>query len=405
MPKPRNLFPFIALRARPDGTIRPRFVPSARERALGFAGVDLKHPNGDWFTLDEVRDYARARHGEIVAARRGEERQAGRAPASVGDLLEAWINSPDVRALAAHTQRSYRDSVQAIRFAPRSKEDRAALRPRRVETFAGAPARAVGKPEVKAFFEYLVRVRGHHAASAAIAALRAAYSWGALDASWRLAANPAAALRLRKPAPRIMVYTIDEIRHLIATADVMGLASVGDSIMLGVFTGQRQGDRLALVDEGLVAGRRHFRQAKTGAVVAIPETPMLAERMREASARVAAIKLAMPEAARPKTAIVCEATRAPWNGSSYKHAFARVRAQAAIAMPSLGAKRDQDLRDTAVTWLARAGATLPEIAAITGHSLASIHGVLRHYLAITPELADTAIAKMVGWLDREGTAS
>ena len=64
-------------------------------------------------------------------------------------------------------------------------------------------------------------------------------------------------------------------------------------------------------------------------------------------------------------------------------------------------KRDQDLRDTAVTWLARAGCTLPEIASITGHSLRSIHQILQHYLAITPELADSAIAKLVAWMEKE----
>jgi integrase len=69
---------------------------------------------------------------------------------------------------------------------------------------------------------------------------------------------------------------------------------------------------------------------------------------------------------------------------------------------SLSFKRDQDLRDTAVTWLARAGATLPEIASITGHSLRSIHQVLQHYLAITPELSDSAIAKLVAWMKKEG---
>jgi len=60
---------------------------------------------------------------------------------------------------------------------------------------------------------------------------------------------------------------------------------------------------------------------------------------------------------------------------------------------SLADKHDQDLRDTAVTWLARAGATLPEIAAITGHILASIRTIMKHYLAISPELGDAGIEK------------
>lgn len=97
---------------------------------------------------------------------------------------------------------------------------------------------------------------------------------------------------------------------------------------------------------------------------------------------------------------VAAAARASWNGSSYKHAFARVRAAAARGMPSIAGKRDQDLRDTAVTWLARSTCTTAEIKAITGHTPGSIDTIFRHYLAITPELADTAITKMVAWLER-----
>lgn len=52
-----------------------------------------------------------------------------------------------------------------------------------------------------------------------------------------------------------------------------------------------------------------------------------------------------------------------------------------------------DLRDTGITRLALAGATVPEIHAISGHSMKTIHDVLRHYLAIDDRLADAAIAK------------
>ena len=122
--------------------------------------------------------------------------------------------------------------------------------------------------------------------------------------------------------------------------------------------------------------------------------------------RVAEIKLRF--GTRPTTIVVDEKTGLAYNEYSYRHAYAQVRALAIAGSAtlascgSLAGKRDQDLRDTAVTWLANAGATLPEIAAITGHSLRSIHDILKHYLAITPELADTAIAKLVRWMDKQG---
>lgn len=48
------------------------------------------------------------------------------------------------------------------------------------------------------------------------------------------------------------------------------------------------------------------------------------------------------------------------------------------------------------------GAALPKIAAITGHLLRPIHQILQHYLAITPELADSAIAKLAAFVAEGG---
>jgi hypothetical protein len=67
-------------------------------------------------------------------------------------------------------------------------------------------------------------------------------------------------------------------------------------------------------------------------------------------------------------------------------------------------KRDQDLRDTSVTWLARAGCTMPEICAITGHSAKSVQTIIDHYLGAAAELADAGIDKLVAWMQREGIA-
>ncbi len=53
-----------------------------------------------------------------------------------------------------------------------------------------------------------------------------------------------------------------------------------------------------------------------------------------------------------------------------------------------------DLRGTAITLLAQAGATVPEIAAITGHSLKTVATILESYLSRTVELARSAIHKL-----------
>jgi integrase len=54
-----------------------------------------------------------------------------------------------------------------------------------------------------------------------------------------------------------------------------------------------------------------------------------------------------------------------------------------------------DLRGSAVTRLAEAGCTVPEIAAITGHSLADVEAILdAHYLGRTTKLAASGMKKM-----------
>nr|WP_281261857.1 tyrosine-type recombinase/integrase [Devosia indica] len=52
-----------------------------------------------------------------------------------------------------------------------------------------------------------------------------------------------------------------------------------------------------------------------------------------------------------------------------------------------------DLRGTAVTMLAEAGCSVPEIASITGHSLKSVHTILEKYMSRTRALAKSAMTK------------
>ena len=57
------------------------------------------------------------------------------------------------------------------------------------------------------------------------------------------------------------------------------------------------------------------------------------------------------------------------------------------------------LRHSCVVQLARCGCTVPEIASITGHSLKTIEEILKHYLGLHPDLARSAIGKLVSWFE------
>ena len=85
----------------------------------------------------------------------------------------------------------------------------------------------------------------------------------------------------------------------------------------------------------------------------------------------------------------------------FRHCFSQVRAAAAHDVPSVAGCWFRDLRDTAVTRLGEAECTILETCAITGHSIQACHTVLKHDLALTPDMADSAIAKLIAYEDRK----
>lgn len=61
----------------------------------------------------------------------------------------------------------------------------------------------------------------------------------------------------------------------------------------------------------------------------------------------------------------------------------------------------QDLRRTAVIRLAEARCTVPEIAAITGHSLTQVESIMETYFVRTEKMANHAMKKLEAYEDRE----
>lgn len=190
-------------------------------------------------------------------------------------------------------------------------------------------------------------------------------------------------------------------------------------VILALWTGQRQGDRVSLVDRGLFKGRRHFRQSKTGAIVAILSSPALEDRMKAATERRRSVKAEALLAARPAERAIVEQRFAhvvldesrwlPFSGDHWSRCFAELREVVVKgipgkleAMPSIADLWDQHFRASAVTWMALAGAQIPQIISVTGHELESATQILKHYLARHPELADEAIRQMIAWYDAGG---
>jgi hypothetical protein len=424
----KNPHPHVKWR---DG--RPRFEPGRSLRLAGHKASDLRHDDGRWYSRGEAVDWS-IRLPAVAA--RGQEGQAGAQGRPAGG--KALHARPPVRGLVPQQKipaagRRGRARPPGARQDRLCAEDDPRLSPEGARrrgydpSLWAAPVDALTTPVMFGLYEELLAERGVATARGAIAVVSVALAWGRKRGKFTFrmnqGQNPARQLDMATPPPRVRFATRAEISALVAAADAAGRPEVGDAVLLGLWTGQRQGDRLALKERGMLNGRRIFRQAKTGAIVAIRDVPELAARLNAASERrraaraEALLAAATPEAraevdARFAYVILDEAwdTRPatprqrwqPFRGQHYTHVFAEIRAAAAKACPTLADFHEADLRDTAVTWMALAGAEIPEIISVTGHSPQSATQILKHYLATHPEMADEAMRKMVAWYDAGG---
>ena len=98
----------------------------------------------------------------------------GKSEISFEDLLEDWSKSDEFTALAVASQSSYRKCISAILYRPQTREVAAKMRAkvraarllgvaepvRQLESIATATPSSIGKPELRAFYNYAKSVTG-----------------------------------------------------------------------------------------------------------------------------------------------------------------------------------------------------------------------------------------------------
>lgn len=162
----------------------------------------------------------------------------------------------------------------------------------------------------------------------------------------------------------------DETAFLASAPEQIGLA-----FMLALWTGQRQGDLLRLPWSGYDGKVIRLRQSKTGVRVCI---------------RVGAPLKAMLDATPKKAVTILTTTRgASWTEGGFRASWRKACKAAGVEGVTF-----HDLRGTAVTRLAIAGCTVPEIGAITGHKMPHVTAILGAYLSRDPALSESAIRKL-----------
>jgi integrase len=157
------------------------------------------------------------------------------------------------------------------------------------------------------------------------------------------------------------------------------------ALTLALWTGQRQGDLLALTWAQYDGTHIRLSQLKTGKRVIIPVASALRE---ELDALRAGLGLSLEQ--QRSHHILRTSLDRPWTRFGFSSSWRKACAKAGVVDLTF-----HDLRGTAVTRLALAGCSEAEIATITGHSMKDVGSILdTHYLHRDSKLAESAIRKL-----------
>lgn len=178
--------------------------------------------------------------------------------------------------------------------------------------------------------------------------------------------------RIYRAARNDRIWTdADEAQFMASAPPHVALA-----MTLALWTGQRQGDLLKLTWSQFDGEWIRIRQGKGGARVAVPVG--------------APLKAALAATKRRSPRVLVNLDGIPWTPDGFRVSWRKAVAKAGIVGLTF-----HDLRGSAVTRLALAGASVPEIATITGHSIDDVNAILdAHYLSRDPALAVSAIRKL-----------
>jgi integrase len=271
-------------------------------------------------------------------------------------LISEFRGSAEYLGLSASTRRAYSTYLREIEI-----------------EFGDMPLRAIESPKARGEFK---RWRDGMASTPR----KADYAWTTLARvlsvakdRGRIAANPCErGGRLYAAHRADKIWTEADVARLLATTrPEMELA-----LMLALWTGQRQGDLLALPWSAYDGSHIRLRQSKTGASVMV---------------RVGApLKALLDRTAKRSPLVLTNKSGAPWTSDGFRASWRKLCAKAKIEGLTF-----HDLRGSAVTRLALAGAPPQEIAGVTGHSLSDVASILdRHYLGDRAALAENAIRRL-----------
>jgi integrase len=177
------------------------------------------------------------------------------------------------------------------------------------------------------------------------------------------------------------LYVADRRDKIWTEQDIAAVLSVASdeiklALVLALWSGQRQGDLLRLPWSAYESPYIRLRQSKGRRRVAMPAG--------------APLRALLDSTAHRGPLILTNTLGRPWTSDGFRTSWSKACDRAGI-----GGLTFHDLRGTAVVRLAIAGASVPQIAAVTGHSLKDVEAILdAHYLGRDIQLAEAAVLKL-----------
>jgi len=188
-----------------------------------------------------------------------------------------------------------------------------------------------------------------------------------------VAQNEADHLRLKTSKPRQRLWSDDEIRRWIEDATSREDAHMVTAFMLLQFTAQRPSDILRMAWSNYSGQSIRVRQQKGDVLLDVPCHPVLKAHLDS-----------LPR----ESALIVTFRQRRVAYLRFNERFRRVAQRVGLDAQA------RDLRRTAIVRMAEAGATVPMIASVSGHSIESTQRILETYLPRNRDLAEIAITRL-----------
>jgi integrase len=238
-------------------------------------------------------------------------------------------------------------------------------------------ARTITPTHADKLYDIITKQVSRHRAVHTVKVLRKIWFVGKRHS--KVQSNPFEKMGLKGLKSRTTLWSPEQVKTFIATADDMNKGSVGTLALLCYDLCQRPGDMRQLTWANYDGNAFEFVQEKTGQRVNIPGSPRLVERLSN-----------LPTNRNEEDPIViCEATKKGFDRRLYSKWAATIRQEAKLPREL----KLSDLRRTGATEMAESGCTEDELRSVTGHQS---RDVLSIYVRPTDKLAATGINKRFG---------